>query len=370
MATFDKSAVDVAELSRAEVDRVVAALGLGAPVECKKLTNGGCAANYRVTLAGGGEVVVKACVGDDATELATSQLDVLKQVALHGGAAPAAKSLNVVACRTTTGAQAAAIAMELLPGDACNILIRDGALAEVAAFEALGGAMAKVHGVPPPPDLYDVGEGDYVERYVRCAAPLEAHPEVWDETEPTGFVRWACYNDELQLLRKSRAALVDAALPRGLLHGDAYTDNVMHDAASGKTALVDWEDAAVGPLAFDVATAAVGGGFAVPDDDAADDVFPQPAAPKLDVIAALLRSYAAGRGAFTRAEADAFVALMLANAVACALYRFHAFHVTDPGAPRAAKRSYREMHAITMALADPKVAAELTALAAGVVTES
>ena len=47
MATFDKSAVDVAELSRAEVDRVVAALGLGAPAECAKLTNGGCAANYR-----------------------------------------------------------------------------------------------------------------------------------------------------------------------------------------------------------------------------------------------------------------------------------------------------------------------------------
>ena len=50
--------------------------------------------------------------------------------------------------------------------------------------------------------------------------------------------------------------------------------------------------------------AAVGGGFAVPDDDAADDVFPEPAAPKLDVIAALLRSYAAGRGAFARAEAS------------------------------------------------------------------
>ena len=31
-----------------------------------------------------------------------------------------------------------------------------------------------------------------------------------------------------------------------------YADNVMFDAAAGTTALVDWEDAAQGPLVFDV----------------------------------------------------------------------------------------------------------------------
>ena len=46
---------------------------------------------------------------------------------------------------------------------------------------------------------------------------------------------------------------------------------------------------------------------------------------------------------FTKAEAAALPGLMEANAYACALYRFYAFHVADPGAPRGAKRSYREM---------------------------
>ena len=364
MATFDKSAVDVAQLSDAEVARVVEALGLGSVSSCAKLTNGGCAANYRVSLgASGREVVVKACVGGDARELATAQLDVLKQLAMHGGAAPAPTALNVVACATTAGAEAAAIAMALLPGEACNILIRDGAIGEAAAFTALGAALARVHKVPPPAGLYDVGEGDYVERYVRCAAPIEAHPEVWALDEPTGFVKWVLDADR-GLLAAARAALADASLPRGLLHGDAYLDNVMHDAADGATALVDWEDAAVGPLAFDVATAAVGGCFAVQDDEATDDAaFPAMATPKLDIIRALLGAYAATRGAFRADEAKAFRALMLANAIACALYRFHQFHVTDPAAPRAAKRSYREMHAITMALADPAVAADIDALA-------
>lgn len=218
MATFDKSAVDVAELSEAELARVVVELGLGACVATTKLTNGGCAANYRVALAGGGEVVVKACTGDDAGELARDQLTVLAALAKHGGAraAPAPKSLKVVACETTAGGPGAAIAMELLAGEACNILIREGALDAAGAHAATGRALAGVHRVPPPDSLYDVGSGDYIERYVRCAAPIEAQ---LDAGEPTGFVAWALAGDRLA---RARNALSDAALPRGLLHGDAY----------------------------------------------------------------------------------------------------------------------------------------------------
>ena len=50
---------------------------------------------------------------------------------------------------------------------------------------------------------------------------------------------------------------------------------------------------------------------------------------------------------------------MEANAYACALYRFYAFHVADPGAPRGAKRSYREMQAVCLALGDEEVVAQI-----------
>ena len=138
----------------------------------------------------------------------------------------------------------------------------------------------------------------------------------------------------------------------------------MFDVASGVTSLVDWEDAAKGPFAFDVATAAVGGCFDVVDDATCDvSVFPPPALPKLDVLEALLLSYADARGHFAHKEAAVFKSLMLANALACALYRFHQFHVVDKGAPAAAKRSYREMHAICLALADPTVGGRIDVVA-------
>ena len=75
--------------------------GLGNPELCEKLTNGGCAANYRCCLFSGGEVVLKACVGDDAEPLAKGQLAVLEHLAKRGSnVAPALKSMRVVPCAT------------------------------------------------------------------------------------------------------------------------------------------------------------------------------------------------------------------------------------------------------------------------------
>ena len=91
MTDFDKSAVDVAELGGLELARVLQSLGLGPPEVCEKLTNGGCAANYKCKLLDGAECVLKACVGEDAEPLARSQLAVLQHLATRGAAiAPAA----------------------------------------------------------------------------------------------------------------------------------------------------------------------------------------------------------------------------------------------------------------------------------------
>ena len=44
-------------------------------------------------------------------------------------------------------------------------------------------------------------------------------------------------------------------------------------------------------------------------------------------------------------------------------YRFHQFHVVDADAPASAKRAYREMHAICLALEDAKVVDQITSIA-------
>ena len=196
LGAFDKSAVDAAELSGQEIARVLVRLGLGAPELAVKLTNGACAANYRCVLRDGPPVVLKACVGDDCRELADVQLDVLSRLAKASpGVAPALRSLNAVDCTTTTGRPACAVAMALAPGRACNLLVDDGELPESAACELVGAALAGVHASPvDDDDDLPAIEGDgWIERYARCAAPLDAYVGAgrpWDPAEPTGFVRW------------------------------------------------------------------------------------------------------------------------------------------------------------------------------------
>ena len=196
LGAFDKSAVDAAELSGQEIARVLVRLGLGAPELAVKLTNGACAANYRCVLRDGPPVVLKACVGDDCRELADVQLDVLSRLAKASpGVAPALRSLNAVDCTTTTGRPACAVAMALAPGRACNLLVDDGELPESAACELVGAALAGVHASPvDDDDDLPAIEGDgWIERYARCAAPLDAYVGAgrpWEPAEPTGFVRW------------------------------------------------------------------------------------------------------------------------------------------------------------------------------------
>jgi len=259
------------------------------------------------------------------------------------------------------------MAMELLGGEAGNRLLRSGEADAPAVFGAIGRALAAAHAVPPPDGLPDVGAAgsDYIERYVRCAAPLEAHVgTVWRADESTGFVAWAFAAGRLDT---ARAVLADASLPRGLLHGDPYADNVLLDLETSQAALVDWEDSCIGPLAFDLACAAAGGCFSTADDTAAADVFPPPATLNAAALSSLLACYAAARGGFGKAEAEALVDLTLCNALACALYRFYQFHTVDANAPAEAKRSYREMHAICLALEVPAVAAQMREIASAAV---
>ena len=50
----------------------------------------------------------------------------------------------------------------------------------------------------------------------------------------------------------------DTELAKGLLHGDPFLDNIVVDQRGVVAGIVDWEDAAQGPLIMDLACAAIG----------------------------------------------------------------------------------------------------------------
>mmetsp|Transcript_21783 Transcript_21783/g.86485 ORF Transcript_21783/g.86485 Transcript_21783/m.86485 type:complete len:398 (-) Transcript_21783:222-1415(-) len=370
MTSFDKSSVDAAELSDKELHRVFAALFPEAhypPQRTWKLSNGACAANYAVVRADGSRCVVKAVTGDESASLASTQVRVLR--ALRGACvAPDAVSDEVVACVTSKDAPASAVAMEFVVGAPANLLVRDGRVSPVVAYAALGAALARLHRffspgadtVTPRRDAVDllaevaaandVAHPRYLETYIRVPADRTLDDLGTSlEDNPHPFVTgWLLADGRLAEARRS---LADRKLARGLLHGDPYADNLMLELSDdggdvARARLIDWEDACVGPIAYDLGCAAVACAFRY---DASTDV----AELLPDVFAAILAAYAevAGPELFTSRDADALADLMRANALAVATYRWHTFCLLgDPDAPAAARDSYKEMVAIAAAI--------------------
>lgn len=321
---FDKSCVDVAEVS--DIKRVASELNITG--SCRKLSNGGCAANYKV-----GSAVVKAVVGADAADLARDHVAVLR--CLDGRGAPKLLCDKTVACATTAGKPARALAMEFLAGEAANVLARRGVQ---GALSAAGGALGRLHALRvDPPVSSSVSHPSYLERFLRVDESVE--DALGGRSHP--FVEWLASNDWARLGRAREALKARGGLPSGLLHGDPYPDNLMlvvEDGVIMSARFVDWEDACVGPLMYDLGCALVAAAF----DEAGtlrDDVFRD-----------VLRGYVEARGSLSSVEAAALPSLMAANALACALYRWYQFHVVDPEVPADAKNAYLEMQAIVDAL--------------------
>jgi homoserine kinase type II len=116
----------------------------------------------------------------------------------------------------------------------------------------------------------------------------------------------AILKPELALLRAERAA----DLPVGIIHGDLFIDNVMFDDAGALAALIDFEQASWGRLAYDLAVTTLAFGFG------RDDFRPE-------IVRALIDAYAAVRPV-RDAERAAFGAEL--RFVAC---RFAVTRITD-----------------------------------------
>jgi homoserine kinase type II len=118
-----------------------------------------------------------------------------------------------------------------------------------------------------------------------------------------------------ELARLERERAID--LPAGIIHGDLFIDNVMYDDAGRLTALIDFEQASWGRLAYDLAVTTLAFGFG------RDDF-------RVDVVRALVGAYTAARPV-TGAERAAFGAELCF--VAC---RFAITRITDVHLKRAA----------------------------------
>ena len=123
-----------------------------------------------------------------------------------------------------------------------------------------------------------------------------------------------------------------AAMPQGVLHGDAFLDNVLLDAASGAfSGFVDFEDVCRGPCLFDLAVCAVGNCF-----DGANAL-------RMDALEALLEGYQSARR-LVPLELDLFVPF-LQHALLCnATWRFCNFNITHPHLRAEFGDKYKELH--------------------------
>jgi homoserine kinase type II len=175
---------------------------------------------------------------------------------------------------------------------------------------ALGGALARLH---------RAGQG-----FTRRRTSHYDWPEImarWDRIRTQVEPRAAADLD-VEIAAIAALAPARAALPTGVIHGDLFPDNVLFDAAGGISALLDFEQASDGTLAYDLAVCLCSWCF--------DDTFAIPR------MAALIDGYQGERPLEPSERSGLFVEARAAAA------RFTVTRLTDVALnPRAAEETKR-----------------------------
>eukprot|EP00928_Gymnodinium_smaydae_P080156 TRINITY_DN63924_c0_g1_i1.p1 TRINITY_DN63924_c0_g1~~TRINITY_DN63924_c0_g1_i1.p1 ORF type:complete len:369 (-),score=102.84 TRINITY_DN63924_c0_g1_i1:41-1105(-) len=335
---MEKVDVDMASLEPAELERLAKAFAIpeldGTP---KKLCGGYSSVNYAVQTLDGRKALLRVIAGG-APRVAENNAAVLRTLADVGIACPtplAAESGEwSLACVLSSGDAARAVCHRWVEGVTANKLLPNE---EDAMLRHLGSILATLHNAPQPTglQLLTADSDAYVAGFMHA-------PEgsTWDQCvrEVLDAAGDASHPLTVFLAPRQSAvheALAGEGLPRGLLHGDPFLDNLMVGPA-GAT-MIDWDEVCVGPFMYDLASAVVGGCF----DEAGVLRAPR--------LRALLQAYQVVRP-LSAAEAGALPQLLCANAAMVAWYRWRAFHIEVKDAPETAKESYKEMIRICCAL--------------------
>jgi homoserine kinase type II len=168
-----------------------------------------------------------------------------------------------------------------------------------AHASAVGAALARLH----------VAGADFTDRRPSRYEPAEIEARLARITSlarPELAAAVATLGPELAELAGER----DPRLPRGVIHGDLFVDNVMYDEAGRLVALIDFEQAAWGRFGYDLAVTTLAFGFG------RDDFRPE-------IVRALLDAYRAVRTP-TSEEVAGFAAEL--RFAAC---RFAVTRITD-----------------------------------------
>ena len=270
--------------------------------EHKTLFGGYSGTSIRVTGADGARAVLKIVHGYTMAD-AANQAAVAAHAAsagFTGVCAPLPLAADATRCVYERGDGTPVMMLSFVDGVAADKVLAeaDGPKGS-ALLRSVGGGLAALHSVPVDGgaarrlrhceggsgacDVAKHMSGELLEK-MRASAHTRAHPFL------TGF-----YEAEVASLNESMRA---SELPRGLLHGDPFLDNMLVAATTGELrGLVDLEDFCVGPLLFDVACCASASCFR--PDGALD----------LRRLRALLEGYAAVRP-LTAGERRHFLSFM------------------------------------------------------------
>ena len=116
-----------------------------------------------------------------------------------------------------------------------------------SSMKHLGELMARLHSIPD--------DGTFISEYTMGT---DVWPELFERAEAENT--WSPFLRELEAELARLPNLLPAGLPRGIIHGDLFQDNVL--ASDGEVkAVLDFEDVCINVLASDLVVAFIGCGW-------------------------------------------------------------------------------------------------------------
>ena len=290
-------------LSPTELRRIVAQYAIGAPVKLVEIPGGFGNSNFKL-ITTEGEFLLKICDEKDPAEL-NMQIALLQHLRQH--AYPTVYPVPTRDRKHLTHETFGSVMLyPFLQGEHPH--------PSPETLAQLGEALAQLHCIPPIPGL------------PRFAMGISQIVPFFQEVQGTQFATHP-FVDSL----KSQLALIEpqfnAALPRGLLHGDLFLDNTLFEGDQ-MVAILDFEEGCYDTLLIDVGMTLIGCCYT-----------PQN---RLNLGAAqrFLRAYN-GLRPLTENEWQALDSFVHYAALSIAFWRFRQFNIRRPNPDRA--NTYQEM---------------------------
>ena len=260
-----KASVDITTASREEVAGLLAEWGLALAEgdAFTKCYGGFSGSNYACTLADRRRVLLK-CTNQQPRADVEAQVAALLFLKQAASAPPTCYPWALAAAgagHVSMSTGSPSIVLDFLEGaPADKVLQAGGAAITELLFGGAGSALAKLHSVPLPSaealastGIRDAGgPGRYPGADPTAACFVGMQEQLVEEFAASETLAdhpfLPLHAAQVPALAKTMAADV----PRGLLHGDPFLDNLLAKESGEVVGWVDWEDVAIGPLMFDV----------------------------------------------------------------------------------------------------------------------